>query len=59
MVFLFLNNLSFWLIVGGVILVNVFLGLGEFVKIGWVVYLLLVGLEFSFGVGVDYYIWVL
>lgn len=56
-VFLFFNNLSFWFIVVGVILVNVFFGVGEFVQIGWLVYLLLLGIEYSLGVGVDYWIW--
>ena len=57
--FPFLNNLSFWLTAGGAILVNVSLGLGEFAKTGWVAYPPLAGLEFSPGVGVDYYIWAL
>jgi len=57
--FPFLNNLSFWLAVSGAILVNISLGLGEFAKTGWVAYPPLAGLEFSPGVGVDYYIWAL
>ncbi len=55
--FPFLNNLSFWLFVAGVILVNISLGVGEFAQTGWVAYPPLSGLEFSPGVGVDYYIW--
>ncbi|TPE53322.1 cytochrome o ubiquinol oxidase subunit I [Maribrevibacterium harenarium] len=57
--FPFLNNLSFWLAVSGALLVNISLGLGEFAKTGWVAYPPLSGLEFSPGVGVDYYIWAL
>ncbi|MBT3146446.1 cytochrome o ubiquinol oxidase subunit I [Neptunomonas phycophila] len=57
--FPFLNNLSFWLAVSGAVLVNISLGLGEFAKTGWVAYPPLAGLEFSPGVGVDYYIWAL
>ncbi|MDN3525990.1 cytochrome o ubiquinol oxidase subunit I [Halomonas sabkhae] len=57
--FPFLNNLSFWLFVGGVILVNVSLFLGEFAKTGWLAYAPLSGIEYSPGVGVDYWIWAL
>lgn len=57
--FPFLNNLSFWLAVSGALLVNISLGLGEFAMTGWVAYPPLSGLEFSPGVGVDYYIWAL
>ncbi|UTV99638.1 cytochrome o ubiquinol oxidase subunit I [Marinomonas rhizomae] len=57
--FPFLNNLSFWLAVSGAVLVNISLGLGEFAKTGWVAYPPLSGLEYSPGVGVDYYIWAL
>ena len=57
--FPFLNNLSFWLAASGAILVNISLGLGEFAKTGWVAYPPLSGLEYSPGVGVDYYIWAL
>lgn len=55
--FPFLNNLSFWFTAVGVILVNISLGLGEFAKTGWVGYPPLSGIEFSPGVGVDYWIW--
>ena len=57
--FPFLNSLSFWLLVSGVVLINVSLGVGEFaVPVGlpirrcrdW---------QYSPGVGVDYYIWAL
>nr|WP_314419217.1 cytochrome o ubiquinol oxidase subunit I [uncultured Erwinia sp.] len=55
--FPWLNALSFWLFVGGVILVNLSLGVGEFAQTGWVAYPPLSGIKFSPGVGVDYYIW--
>ncbi|WWP02091.1 MAG: cytochrome o ubiquinol oxidase subunit I [Candidatus Dasytiphilus stammeri] len=55
--FPFLNNLSFWLTVAGALLVNISLGVGEFAKVGWVAYPPLSGLEYSPGVGVDYWIW--
>lgn len=55
--FPFLNNLSFWFTVVGVILVNVSLGVGEFAQTGWLAYPPLSGIEYSPGVGVDYWIW--
>ena len=55
----FLNSLSFWLLVAGVLLINLSLGVGEFAKTGWVAYPPLSGLQYSPGVGVDYYIWAL
>ncbi|WP_213881825.1 cytochrome o ubiquinol oxidase subunit I [Pseudomonas sp. dw_358] len=57
--FPFLNSLSFWLLVAGVVLINLSLGIGEFAKTGWVAYPPLSGLQYSPGVGVDYYIWAL
>jgi len=57
--FPFLNSLSFWLLVSGVVLINLSLGVGEFAKTGWVAYPPLSGLQYSPGVGVDYYIWAL
>ncbi|MER2099469.1 MAG: cbb3-type cytochrome c oxidase subunit I, partial [Pseudomonas qingdaonensis] len=57
--FPFLNSLSFWLLVSGVALVNISLGVGEFAKTGWVAYPPLAGIQYSPGVGVDYYIWAL
>ncbi|WP_432696711.1 cytochrome o ubiquinol oxidase subunit I [Marinobacterium sp. YM272] len=57
--FPFLNNLSFWLAVGGAVLINISLGVGEFAKTGWVAYPPLSELSYSPGVGVDYYIWAL
>ncbi len=55
--FPFLNNLSFWLFIAGVILVNLSLGIGEFGQCGWLCYAPLSELEYSPGVGVDYWIW--
>ncbi|OSN06574.1 cytochrome ubiquinol oxidase subunit I [Lonsdalea iberica] len=55
--FPFLNSLSFWMFVAGVILVNLSLGVGEFAQTGWVAYPPLSGKEYSPGVGVDYWIW--
>ncbi|MFP1890730.1 cytochrome o ubiquinol oxidase subunit I [Lonsdalea quercina] len=55
--FPFLNSLSFWMFVAGVILVNISLGVGEFAQTGWVAYPPLSGKEYSPGVGVDYWIW--
>ncbi|AFR02477.1 cytochrome o ubiquinol oxidase subunit I [Pectobacterium brasiliense] len=55
--FPFLNSLSFWLFVVGVILINLSLGVGEFAQTGWVAYPPLSGKEYSPGVGVDYWIW--
>ncbi|TCV94398.1 cytochrome o ubiquinol oxidase subunit I [Biostraticola tofi] len=53
----FLNSLSFWFFVVGVVLINISLGLGEFAQTGWVAYPPLSGKEYSPGVGVDYWIW--
>jgi cytochrome o ubiquinol oxidase subunit 1 len=52
-----LNSVSFWLTASGVLLINVSLVVGEFAKTGWVAYPPLSGLQFSPGVGVDYYLW--
>lgn len=57
--FPFLNSLSFWMFMGGVILVNLSLFVGEFAATGWLAYTPLSGIEFSPGVGVDYWIWAL
>ena len=43
----FLNNLSFWFTVVGVILVNLSLGVGEFAQTGWLAYPPLSGIEYS------------
>lgn len=55
--FPFLNNLSFWFTVIGVVLVNLSLGVGEFAQTGWLAYPPLSGAEYNPGVGVDYWIW--
>src|SRR5712672_1430735 len=52
-----LNAISFWLTAAGALLVNVSLVVGEFARTGWVAYPPLSELEFSPGVGVDYYLW--
>jgi cytochrome o ubiquinol oxidase subunit I len=52
-----LNSVSFWLTAAGVLLVNVSLGVGEFSRTGWLAYPPLSEIEFSPGVGVDYYLW--
>ncbi len=57
--FPYLNNLSFWLFIVGVILTNLSLGLGEFARTGWLAYPPLSGIAASPGVGVDYWIWAL
>lgn len=54
-----LNSLSFWLLMSGVIVLNLSLGLGEFANTGWSAYPPLAGIQHSPGVGVDYYIWAL
>lgn len=55
--FPFLNSLSFWLFIVGVILVNLSLGIGEFAQTGWTAYPPLSNKEYSPNVGVDYWIW--
>lgn len=53
----FLNATSFWLFCAGMILVNLSLVVGEFSSAGWLAYPPLSELQFSPGVGVDYWIW--
>jgi len=55
--FPFLNNFSFWMTVGGAILVMMSLFVGEFARTGWLAYPPLSNLAYSPDVGVDYYIW--
>ena len=57
--FPFLNSLSFWLFMVGVVLVMICLIIGEFGQTGWLAYPPLSEKEFSPGVGVDYYLWAL
>ena len=52
-----MNSISFWLTASGVLLTNLSLAIGEFAKTGWVAYPPLSELQFSPGVGVDYYLW--
>ena len=57
--FPFLNNFSFWMTVGGAVLIMISLFVGEFARTGWLAYPPLSGIEASPDVGVDYYIWAL
>ena len=53
-----LNTLGFWLYVAGSILINMFFVVGgEFSAAGWLAIAPLSGIEYSPGVGVDYWIW--
>jgi cytochrome o ubiquinol oxidase subunit 1 len=52
-----LNAVSFWLTATGALLINVSLVIGEFARTGWLAYPPLSELQFSPGVGVDYYLW--
>lgn len=54
----FLNTLGFWLYVAGAILINLFFVFGgEFAATGWLAVAPLSELQFSPGVGVDFWIW--
>ncbi|HEX4376776.1 MAG TPA: cytochrome o ubiquinol oxidase subunit I [Steroidobacteraceae bacterium] len=55
--FPFLNNFSFWMTVGGAMLVMTSLFVGDFAKTGWLAYPPLSGIATSPDTGVDYYIW--
>jgi cytochrome o ubiquinol oxidase subunit I len=55
--FPFLNSTSFYLYVTGAVLVNLSLLVGEFTGAGWLAYPPLSELQYSPGVGVDYWIW--
>ena len=57
--FPFLNNFSFWMTVGGAVLVMASLFVGEFARTGCLAYPPLSNLAYSPDVGVDYYIWAL
>lgn len=57
--FPFMNSVSFWLFAMGALLMNLSLVIGEFAATGWLSYPPLSGLEYSPGVGVDYWIWAL
>lgn len=54
-----LNSISFWLFAVGMGLVNLSLIIGEFSAAGWLAYPPLSTLQYSPGVGVDYWIWAL
>jgi cytochrome o ubiquinol oxidase subunit 1 len=55
----FLNSLSFWLFLAGVVLIMLSLFVGEFAQTGWLAFPPLSEAQYSPGVGVDYYIWAL
>ncbi|MEM5383594.1 cytochrome o ubiquinol oxidase subunit I [Paraburkholderia phymatum] len=55
--FPFLNSLSFWMTAISAVLINISLLIGEFAQVGWLAYPPLSELQFSPGVGVDYYLW--
>lgn len=55
----FLNSVSFWLTAAGAMLINLSLVAGSFAATGWLAYPPLSELQYSPGVGVDYYIWAL
>jgi len=57
--FPFMNSVSFWLFAAGMVLMNASLVIGEFSGAGWLAYPPLSSLEYSPGVGVDYWIWAL
>ena len=57
--FPFLNSVSFWLFVAGFVLINLSLAIGEFSAAGWLAYPPLSEIQYSPGVGVDYWIWAL
>jgi len=59
MAFPTLNSVSLWLTASGILLTNISLAVGEFAQTGWVAYPPLSELQFSPGVGVDYYLWAL
>ncbi|HVO86825.1 MAG TPA: cytochrome o ubiquinol oxidase subunit I [Candidatus Binatia bacterium] len=57
--FPFLNATSFWLFFAGAMLVNLSLAIGDFGAAGWLSYPPLSELQYSPGVGIDYWIWAL
>src|ERR1700758_1531493 len=59
MAFPTLNSVALGLTAAGILLTNISLAVGEFAKTGWVAYPPLSELQFSPGVGVDYYLWAL
>ncbi len=59
MAFPTMNSVALGLTASGILLTNISLAVGEFAKTGWVAYPPLSELQFSPGVGVDYYLWAL
>src|SRR5438477_2949497 len=57
MAFPTLNSVALGLTASGILLTNISLAVGEFSKAGWVAYPPLSELQYSPGVGVDYYLW--
>ena len=56
--FPFLNSLGFWLYAAGAVFINMFFVLGgEFAASGWLSLPPLSGIEYSPGVGMDYWVW--
>ena len=55
--FPFLNSVSLWLTAAGAALVMVSLVIGKFSQAGWTAYPPYSGIEYSPGVGVDYWLW--
>lgn len=54
----FLNTVGFWLYVAGAVLINIFFVFGgHFSGAGWLAVAPLSGIEYSPGVGVDYWAW--
>ena len=54
-----LNSVSFWLTCAGALLINMSLVIGEFSRATWLGFPPLSELQYSPGVGVDYYCWAL
>jgi cytochrome o ubiquinol oxidase subunit 1 len=52
-----LNSVGFWLTATGALLINISLVVGEFARNGWLPYPPLSEVQYSPGVGVDYYLW--
>src|SRR5689334_9616389 len=59
MAFPTLNSVALWLTASGILLTNISLAVGEYSQAGWVAYPPLSELQYSPGVGVDYYLWAL
>jgi cytochrome o ubiquinol oxidase subunit 1 len=53
------NSVGFWLTATGALLVNMSLVIGEFARTGWLPYPPLSEIQYSPGVGVDYWLWAL